>query len=94
MKYCYDGNLPHPGIIILDTPLTTFKEKDKVKNEKDESVAMDIKMAVYEEMSSTYSDYQIIIFENEEPAKALQDNINYIHFSGNAKVDRKGFIPE
>ena len=39
-------------------------------------------------------DYQIIIFENEEPTKELKSSINYIHFSGNANVDRKGFIPE
>lgn len=36
----------------------------------------------------------IIIFENEEPTKDLKSNTNYIHFSGNANVDRKGFMPE
>ena len=94
MKYCYDNRLCHPGTIILDTPLTTFKEKDKVTNEKDESVGKDIKMAVYEKLATSCGDYQIIIFENEEPTKELKSNINYIHFSGNANVDRKGFIPE
>lgn len=36
----------------------------------------------------------IIIFENEEPTKDLKSNTNYIHFSGNANGDRKGFMPE
>lgn len=94
MKYCYDNRLCHPGTIILDTPLTTFKEKDKAANEKDESVGKDIKMAVYEKLATSCRDYQIIIFENEEPTKELKSSINYIHFSGNANVDRKGFIPE
>lgn len=94
MEYCYDSRLCHPGVIILDTPLTTFKEKDKDANEKDESVGKDIKMAVYEKLATSCSDYQIIIFENEEPTKELKSSINYIHFSGNANVDRKGFIPE
>ena len=94
MQYCYNNRLCHPGVVILDTPLTTFKEKDNVANEKDESVGKDIKMAVYENLSTTCRDYQIIIFENEEPTKEVKSNINYIHFSGNANVDRKGFIPE
>lgn len=94
MQYCYDNRLCHPGVIILDTPLTTFREKDAAKNEKDESVGKDIKMAVYEKLATACKDYQIIIFENEEPTKDLKSNINYIHFSGNANVDRKGFIPE
>lgn len=94
MKYCYDDKLCHPGIIILDTPLTTFKEKDKVEKEKDESVGKNIKMAVYEQLATFAKEYQIIIFENEEPAEELKSNINYIHFSGNSNVDRSGFIPQ
>ena len=94
MKYCYENRLCHPGVIVLDTPLTAFKEKDKAANEKDESVGKDIKMAVYEKLAASCRDYQIIIFENEEPTKELKSNINYIHFSGNDNVDRKGFIPE
>lgn len=94
MQYCYDNRLCHPGVVILDTPLTTFREKDAAKNEKDESVGKDIKMAVYEKLATACKDYQIIIFENEEPTKDLKSNINYIHFSGNDNVDRKGFIPE
>ncbi|MDK2965463.1 hypothetical protein [Lacrimispora sp.] len=94
MNYCYNSKLPHPGIVILDTPLTTFKEKDKVAGLKDESIGKDIKMAVYRQLSETHKEYQIIIFENEEPASDIISNINYIHFTGNANVGRKGFIPE
>lgn len=37
-------------------------------------------MAVYEKLATACKDYQIIIFENEEPTKDLKSNINYIHF--------------
>ena len=94
MKYCYNNELSHPGVVILDTPLTTFKEKDKAANEKDESVGKDIKIAVYEKLAKFGREYQIIIFENEEPNDELKENVNYIHFSGNTNVGRKGFIPE
>ena len=49
---------------------------------KDESVGKDIKMAVYEKLATSCRDYQIIIFENEEPTKELKSSINYIHFFG------------
>lgn len=78
---------------MVNTPLTTFKEKDKVAKEKDESIGENIKMAVYEQLSTFSKEYQIIIFENEEPAEELRSRINYIHFSGNPNVDRIGFIP-
>ena len=94
MEYCYDNRLCHPGIVILDTPLTTFREKDADTDEKDESVGKDIKMAVYDNLATTCKDYQVIIFENEEPTKDLKNKINYIHFTGNDNVDRQGFITD
>lgn len=94
MEYCYDNRLCHPGIVILDTPLTTFREKDADTDEKDESVGKDIKMAVYDNLATTCKDYQVIIFENEEPTKDLKNKINYIHFTGNDNIDRQGFITD
>jgi len=94
MEYCYDNRFCHPGIVILDTPLTTFREKDADTDEKDESVGKDIKMAVYDNLATTCKDYQVIIFENEEPTKDLKNKINYIHFTGNDNVDRQGFITD
>lgn len=37
-------------------------------------------MAVYEQLATFAKEFQIIIFENEEPAEELKSNINYIHF--------------
>ena len=37
---------------------------------------------------------QIIIFDNAEPDEEVKGKINYLHFSGEAKIGRKGFIPE
>ena len=51
-------------------------------------------MAVYDNLATTCKDYQVIIFENEEPTKDLKNKINYIHFTGNDNVDRQGFITD
>ncbi len=37
---------------------------------------------------------QIIIFDNEEPSSTVKTKINYLHFSGDSTVGRKGLIPK
>ncbi|MDQ7864054.1 hypothetical protein RCO48_32115 [Peribacillus frigoritolerans] len=29
MEYCRDKKMPHPGFVVLDSPLTTYKGKKK-----------------------------------------------------------------
>ncbi|MEE0790717.1 MAG: hypothetical protein U0M05_05420 [Clostridia bacterium] len=91
MNYCYNRNLCHPGVVVLDSPLTTYKEKDK-KVEDDETITKGTKEKFYE-MLAEQKRGQIIIFDNEEPASMLKTKINYLHFSGDSTVGRKGLIP-
>ena len=94
MNYCLNRDLCHPGIVILDSPLTTYKEKDKKKGDNDESVGQGTKKKFYKMLADEKTSRQIIIFDNEEPSKEVKEKINYLHFSGEASIGRKGFIPE
>lgn len=94
MNYCLKRDLGHPGFVILDSPLTTYKEKDKKDGEKDESIGQGTKEKFYEMLANGETTKQIIIFDNEEPSKEVKDKINYLHFSGETSIGRKGFIPE
>ena len=91
MNYCYKRNLCHPGIVVLDSPLTTYKEKDK-KDGDDETITKGTKEKFYE-MLAEQKNGQIIIFDNEEPSSTVKTKINYLHFSGDSTVGRKGLIP-
>lgn len=91
MNYCYKRNLCHPGIVVLDSPLTTYKEKDK-KDGDDETITKGTKEKFYE-MLAEQKNGQIIIFDNEEPGSTVKTKINYLHFSGDSTVGRKGLIP-
>lgn len=91
MNYCYKRNLCHPGIVVLDSPLTTYKEKDK-KDGDDETITKGTKEKFYE-MLEEQKNGQIIIFDNEEPSSTVKTKINYLHFSGDSTVGRKGLIP-
>ena len=59
MNYCYKRNLCHPGIVVLDSPLTTYKEKDK-KDGDDETITKGTKEKFYE-MLAEQKNGQIII---------------------------------
>lgn len=91
MNYCYKKNLCHPGFVVLDSPLTTYKEKDK-KDGVDEIITKGTKEKFYE-MLAEQKNGQIIIFDNEEPSSTVKKKINYLHFSGDSSVGRKGLIP-
>ena len=91
MNYCYKKNLCHPGFVVLDSPLTTYKEKDK-KDGVDETITKGTKEKFYE-MLAEQKNGKIIIFDNEEPSSTVKKKINYLHFSGDSSVGRKGLIP-
>jgi hypothetical protein len=90
MKYTVDRGLPHPKLIILDSPLTTFKEKDKDGN-KDEVDDM-VKKSFYNHLANNFSNEQIIVFENVEPDSQIKGKITYYHFSKNKNNGRYGFF--
>jgi len=93
MIYANKLNLPHPKIIVLDSPLTTFKEKDGEQETDEEEVNETVKKLFYEHLSTMNIGVQIIIFDNVEPNEEIKEKINYQHFSGNQNIKRSGFIP-
>lgn len=94
MLYCIKKRLPHPKVVILDSPLTTYKEKDKKAGMPNEEVTSQVKESFFKTLSKLGDGIQLIVFDNVEPSADLHEKINYYHFSGNEKVGRKGFIPE
>jgi hypothetical protein len=92
MKFCIERGLPHPGFVILDSPLTTYKEKDKRQKAKNEEVNKSVKDSFFYDLASISNEYQIIVFDNEVPPNDLK-NITYHHFTGNIEIERTGFIP-
>ena len=93
MDYLKNKKLKHTGIIILDSPLTTLKEKKNTTNEKNEDVNNTIQQSFFSYLADNFSDSQIIIFENKEPDKDVIKKINYINFTQNTEEGIYGFIP-
>ena len=89
LKYCINNNLNHPHFIMLDSPLTTYKESDVAEGDID---AEDIQEKFFKSIAelNNLDQLQILIIDNKEPPEDL--NINHIHFSGNKRKGRYGFF--
>lgn len=82
----------HPGFVVLDSPLTTYKQADKDRGDEDESVLKNMVYSFYRDLCDSYKDHQIIVFENQEPDGDLIPMMKYEHFSKNINVGRYGFF--
>ena len=85
----------HPGFVILDSPLTTYKKQDESQEASNNEVFLtnNLIYAFYRDLCDYYSGKQVIVLDNQEPNEDLYSSMNYIHFSGNDSVDRYGFFP-
>jgi hypothetical protein len=88
LKYCREINFPHPGLVIIDSPLVVYREPDKDEGD----FSRDLKNAFYYSLATDYLNNQIIIMENDDPPADLDSTVNVIKFTG-ADYGRQGFIP-
>ncbi len=92
MNYVVDINLPHPKLIVLDSPLTTYKGKNKDDDENN-NIDDEVKKLFYKNLSENLKGKQVIIFDNVEPSVELLDRITYYHFSKSKKTGLYGLFP-
>lgn len=91
LEYCQENSLPHPGFVVLDSPLLAYF---KPENDDDEMLkGSDLKERFYEYLISHHKgDSQIIIIENQHPPIEFEDKLNMTVFTGNPNQGREGFL--
>lgn len=89
LKFCFKGERPHPGFVLIDSPLVVYREPDTDEGE----FSHDVKDAFYRSIAEDFRASQVIIFENEDPPSDLGSDANIIRFTG-ASHGRQGFIPK
>ena len=82
----------HPGFVVLDSPLTTYKEGDGQPEDEADAITGDLIYGFYRDIADNFRDYQIIIFENKEPDPSVIPMLNYQHFTKNRNNGRYGFF--
>ncbi|MEZ6033554.1 MAG: hypothetical protein R3C17_10710 [Planctomycetaceae bacterium] len=90
MRFCLRNSLPHPGFVVLDTPLNPYKGPDEGDDGK---VNNETKIAFYKSLSNVNNIGQVVVLENDNPPDEVQQSTTYHHFSRNREIGRYGFYP-
>jgi hypothetical protein len=90
LDYCRQREMPHPGFVVLDSPLLAYKERQG----EDENIAgTDLKQRFYEHLIEFIGGQQLFVVENTEPPPSILRTINHETFTGNPNEGRYGLFP-
>lgn len=91
LEYCQEHHLPHPGFVVLDSPLLAY-----FKPEGDEDKQLqgtNLKEQFYKYLIDHHkTESQIIIIENQHPPSSVEDRISLTVFTGNPNEGRFGLL--
>lgn len=92
-QYCFDRDIAHPGFVVLDSPLVTYRPPDNLENEEvDAALPTGIVAAFYRDVQNRF-DGQVIIMENLDPTEPLDDDSVDVVFTKRFDQGRYGFFP-
>lgn len=90
-QYCFDRELPHPGFVVLDSPLVTYRPPDH-SHDDEEDPPEDVVRAFYRNIQDNF-DGQVIVMENTDPLEPLARDATDTRFTKRASDGRYGFLP-
>lgn len=90
MEFCHERGLPHPGFVVLDSPLLAYW---KPEGDEDDLRGTDLKEMFYRYLLGITKDLQVIIIENEHPPDFVSGESNVVVFTKNPYQGRYGFFP-
>lgn len=90
MEFCRERGLPHPGFVVLDSPLLAYWKPEGID---DDLRGSDLKEMFYRYLLGLSKDSQVIIIENEHPPDFVTSEGNVIVFTKNPHQGRYGFFP-
>ncbi|MEA3004450.1 MAG: hypothetical protein QOH81_3238 [Sphingomonadales bacterium] len=90
MEYCRQYDTPHPGVVVLDSPLLSYREPEGAS---DDLRGTDLNDHFYEYLAALGANRQAIVVENTDPPAVIQSSPQSIMFSGIPGKGRAGFFP-
>lgn len=89
-KYCADREIPHPGFVVLDTPVLTYRPPDQ-DPDADGEPPRHIVDGFYRDIQRQATG-QVIIMENTNPGDPLDEDTGDVVFTAR-EFGRFGFFP-
>jgi hypothetical protein len=90
VDFCRRKETPHPGFVILDSPLLAYREPEGTE---EDLIGTDLKDQFYSYLSAWPENRQVVIVENTTPPEAMQGRPQVTFFSKNPHSGRYGFFP-
>lgn len=90
VKYCTKKSIPFTKSLVIDSPLTTYHGKEK--KTADHEIDANIEHAFFKYFANREMTFQFIMFDNKIPPNNLTGKLNYVNFTGDNGVGRKGFF--
>ncbi|MEY8799010.1 hypothetical protein AB9K29_00450 [Phaeobacter italicus] len=90
LEFCASQDKPHPGFVILDSPLLSYKEPESAD---DDLSATNLNGNFYRYLLQLKSDRQVIVVENTDPPSDVELGDRVEHFSGMEDEGRFGLFP-
>ena len=83
LHHCRTKQLPHPSVVLLDSPLVAYREPDSAsESEEDQKLRRSgVKEAFYLSLARGDAKGQVIVFENEDPPEGMKEAFTRTHFS-------------
>lgn len=88
-EYCRAKDNPHPGFVLLDSPLLSYKEPD---DPDDDLRKTNLNMKFYDYLDGLGNNGQTIIIENTDPPQKFRSDKRFKYFSGLKGVERFGLF--
>jgi len=91
LEYCFAHDTPHPGFVVVDSPLLSYREPESVQDDMRET---NVDTRFFEHLAGLPDNRQVIVIENRDPPSAIQKGEFATRFTGTLGVGRSGFFPE
>lgn len=92
-QYCFDRDIAHPGFIVLDSPLVTYRPPGRNSPARlDQSLPAGIVADFYRDIQANF-DGQVIVVENLDPTEPLGPNAVDVVLTKETGIGRYGFLP-
>lgn len=94
MERALGSGHPHLGVIVIDSPVVTYKDPKHADKDSDELLDVGVKNKFYAWLANRGEDGQVIVLENEEPDEQLKSELHITEFVGTGMSEgRVGFFP-
>jgi len=90
LDFCRSNNTPHPGFVVLDSPLLAYR---KPEGSDDDLTGKDLEDKFYEYLLALPRNRQVIVIENRDPVESVLSQAQMIMFSKNPHSGRYGLFP-